>query len=191
MNNKILNAREFYNTFIRNVEENSNKLLCCRGDRAFTTAMFSILENMLGKMGIKCCKEYYNIDLMGYHSINNDKIREDLNRINMNYFCWNPEIVIEHENDSGDWYDEFIKLLYIRCPLKVIICYNDNRKLDEEKIEMAIRLAKCCGDFYSCCVKEEEILIVIGNTSKQYYEIGDLEYAGYIPMNDRIVKITD
>lgn len=191
MNNKILKAREFYNIFIKNIKENHDELLHCCGDRAFTTAIFSILEKILDRMNVKWCREYYNIDLMGYYSINNDKISEDINSINMNYYCWLPYIAIEHENNSREWYDEFIKLLYIRCPLKVIICYNENRELDEEKIKVAIKLARSCGDFYSCCVKDGEFLIIMGNTNKRYYEIGDLEYTGYILNNDKIVKITD
>jgi hypothetical protein len=47
---------------------------------------------------------------------------------------WNLEVAIEHENESGRWYDEFVKLSHISCGLKVLITYHNyhqGRQFDE------------------------------------------------------------
>jgi len=60
--------------------------------------------------------EYYRID-MGYYSLGSAV---------HNYYDWDFEVAIEHENNGKSWnywFDEFVKLAHINCGLRVIITY--------------------------------------------------------------------
>lgn len=87
-----------------------------------------------GDRGVKdCCyqPEYYLIDCPGWSRVD-DKIKEK----NFNYYCWSLDFSIEHENNCHDWMDEVIKLLYINCPLRIIIAYNDRSEGNDDKFQL-------------------------------------------------------
>ena len=68
--------------------------------------------------------EYFRIDSIGYQHkfwmIDSD----DSKNYGLNRHFWDLKIAVEHENSKKDWMDEVIKLIHVRCPLKVVIAYN-------------------------------------------------------------------
>lgn len=107
-------------------------------------------------------------------------------KTNLNLYRWDLEIAVEHENNDADWINELVKLLHIRCPLKVVISYNryDQRdkgeQSDSNKLECAARCMKdikCFKD--SVDAAKEEYLIILGNCGgKENYD--SFDYRGYL-----------
>ena len=88
-----------------------------------------------------------------------------------------------HENNKKDWYDELIKLMHIRCPLKVIISYADHETRDNAeqgdtaKLSIAADLIKKTIAYSNAESSHEEIMIILGNGGKGCEDIG---YRGYL-----------
>ena len=137
--------------------------------------------------------EYYRIDVIGYKTINEDTTEEfksvkyDLRKAPP---LWALDIAVEHENNQNGWMDEFIKLCYIRCPLRVVIGYNycDKRKDpelgDEIKVKYAMNVIEQISNKtkFRIIDEDQEFLIILGNChskdgNKDYDDFG---YKGYI-----------
>ena len=81
--------------------------------------------------------EYFRIDTVGWVS-QYERMSEEAKELDLNAHLWDLKIAVEHENSVKDWTDEIIKLIHIKCPLKVVIGYNyckergftDQKKLD-------------------------------------------------------------
>ena len=120
-----MEAREFWESFKRLVEENSAKLEDVwsersesgKGENPFTKEIKQVITQAInqakGVVGVNTYytqKEYYRIDLIGweqkkdnnYYEINNDLGYQ------LNKHAWNFDIAVEHENDEKDWSDEVI-----------------------------------------------------------------------------------
>lgn len=56
-------------------------------------------------------------------------------KLKLSAHLWDLELAVEHENSKQDWTDEVIKLIHVKCPLKVVISYNycDERETTERK----------------------------------------------------------
>lgn len=94
-------------------------------------------------------KEYYRIDLVTWQHIIIDIEKES----KINLYNWKLDIAIEHENNWQEWIDEVIKLLYINCPVRIVIGYNEETGRDEEDRKALSDLSKILNYLY----KEEKI----------------------------------
>ena len=147
-----------------------------------TKAINEIIENGTGWTHQN---EYFRIDAVGWES-HYQNIKKAANEVGLNAHLWNLKIAVEHENNKQDWTDELMKLLQIRCPLKVIIGYNyyDERENNErEKIDVASRLVVAADAYESIARDREEILLILGNgcsaeTGKSDYT--SFDYRGYL-----------
>ena len=147
-----------------------------------TKAINEIIENGTGWTHQN---EYFRIDAVGWES-HYQNIKKEANDVGLNAHLWNLKIAVEHENNKQDWTDELMKLLQIRCPLKVIIGYNyyDERENNErEKINVASRLVVATDAYESIARDREEILLILGNgcsaeTGKSDYT--SFDYRGYL-----------
>lgn len=123
--------------------------------------------------------EYFKVDAIGYI----DRKEEMQNAaqtesIDMNPHFWDLKIAVEHENDKKDWFDEAIKLIYLKCPLKVIIGYSpcDKREEDLKKLHFLSTFMKKINVFQE---PHESYLIILGNSAGSYdYE--KFDYIGYV-----------
>ena len=98
----------------------------------YTEFIIGMMEGIIGSkdkggIGLETSKEYYRIDLTGWTQRRKeikDKLLVPENRsYSFQTYCWDLEIAIEHENSDKLWMDEIIKLLHIRCPLRVVVGY--------------------------------------------------------------------
>ena len=120
--------------------------------------------------------EFYKIDVTGWTYLDQNDTDKELslsfNSSGMNWHCWALEAAIEHENDPKDFFYEIIKVLYIDCPLRVVIGYNNISKRDDP----------CTGDLKKLriireqikqlrkldCLNRGEFLIIIGNSGGSF-----------------------
>ncbi len=156
--------------------------------REFTSIIMQVINSIIRKGECFVSNEYYRVDASGWKNYCLD-IQDQAESIQLNPHLWDLMIVVEHENNRRDWSDEVMKLLHIRCPVKVVIGYNDCRDnkpdhglfSDENKLSVIsqwmesssamkyIRAAEISG-------KHEELLIILGNAGAN--PIGSCEIGG-------------
>lgn len=183
-------AKEFFERFKESVEQNKDKIKeCYRYSSEFTPVILSVIENMIKgyDSNIETSREYFKIDLVAWTDLRNDKTKAIAESVSMKEYCWHLDIAVEHENDSREWYDEFIKISYVKCPLKVIICYNNDKNSDVKKIETATQLVKECNKY---SFVNEEILIIMGNTNSSMRNEYDFGYRGYLLCSNDIQELS-
>lgn len=155
-------------------------------DADFTPVVTSVINGIIEDgIGWQHQNEYFRIDAVGWETRYTD-IKEETNKAGLNAHLWDLRIAVEHENNKQDWTDEIVKLMQIRCPLKVVIGYNhcDQREENEKrKLEITAKLIQAT-DFYPSITRDrEEILLILGNgcsakTGKSDYT--SFDYRGYL-----------
>ena len=186
-----MTAYDFYKSFIDNMRE----------DRSYNgKSFFEIYKNYTeftelvnkhiihdivaaSEDGMEVQHEYFRIDTVGWKS-NYKDIEKEAEEVGLNPHLWDLKIAVEHENSLRDWSDEVIKLIHIKCPLKVIIGYNYCDERDTKEAEKLEFIAKWMQDIdaFKNGKETEEYLIIIGNaynskTKAMYSEFG---YKGYM-----------
>lgn len=129
-------------------------------------------------------KEYYNIDLIGWSQLKQNLPTPLVSKYRLKKHLWSLDIAIEHENDQSDWTDELIKLLYINCPLRVVIGYipsevtSDNAKMKNilNYASESIRLAEGESDLIS---GKQEYILIFGKNSGQITDFSENTYSAY------------
>lgn len=155
-------------------------------DAKFTPFVIDVINEIIeDQTNWKHQNEYFRIDAVGWETHYAD-IQEEANAVGLTPHLWNLKIAVEHENNKKDWTDELIKLMQIRCPLKVVIGYNyyDQRAANElKKLHIAAKMIQATESYRSIAKDEEEILLIIGNgcsrkTGKSDYT--SFDYRGYL-----------
>lgn len=135
--------------------------------------------------------EYFRIDSIGFQHkfwMIDEEGNDGAGILELNRHFWDLKIVVEHENSKRDWMDEVIKLVHIRCPLKVIITYNycDCRSIEQSDELCDINKLAFIAN-WMIKVKafdpdaKEEYLIIIGNgQGKKQKEYDKFDYRGYL-----------
>lgn len=140
-----------------------------------------IVRDILSENGLQHTYEYYRIDVIGWNYIENETLKRVYEKVGLRYHSWKLEFAFEHENLYRDWNDEAIKLLYVNCPLRVIVGYNDADKRDhlvfgdENKLSIVAQTIEKTG------IKVQgEFLVILGNRGHGYSLSNGLEkYYGY------------
>lgn len=156
---------------------------------AFTDIVTKVIQHIIKSNEFSSSKEYLRIDVTGWKS-RSKEVANDAKKFKMKPHLWDLMIAVEHENDTHDWSDEVIKLLHIRCPLKVVIGYNDSNKRGTDLDKLALvatwmeqtEAIKGIHDAESTdhC---EEFLIILGNCGKQPNTTDQkksFDYRGYL-----------
>lgn len=189
----MINAKQFYSAYIQEVKEEKVDRFSRRyfdiyksDEPAFTELVnYTLIPNAIyaiePEMTVQ--HEYYRVDTIGWKAKYKD-IQDEAKKVGLNPHLWDLMIAVEHENSKKDWLDEVIKLINIRCPLKVVVSYNNCDCRGSEEIEKLDFAAKCMNMVESFNKsKGEEYLIIIGNSapknkySKTYDKFG---YSGYL-----------
>ena len=186
-----MNAREFYKEYITRVTpdrvvEDGRKLIdVYKNDAEFTPEVMKIINSIIESAGngYKAQNEYYRVDAVGWVT-KYRQMEEKAEKVKLNPHLWDLKIAVEHENSKRDWTDEVVKLIHIKCPLKVVIGYNycnEREKKELDKLSFVASLMKKVKAFKNS--KGEEYLIIIGNavnseTKKSNYV--DFDYRGYL-----------
>ena len=138
----------------------------------FTYEIMALIRKIFEDKKIKFSNEYYRIDGFAWERV---PVNMPVPDEKFHVQSWKPVAAIEHENNSHSWLDEVVKLLYVRCPLKVVICYHSVKKKKEDYADFAAKVIENLGVFPE---ENEEFLLMIGNTGcKNKPE----KYFGYEP----------
>ena len=142
------------------------------------TLIHEIVEKMCGNVN----HEYFRIDTTGWVSNRITELEEAVNKRKLNYHCWDLKIAVEHENDKNDWIDEIVKLAHIRCPLKIVIGYNncDERENECETLlnQLALPVLNRIDAFGSN--EPDEFLVIFGNVKHNGISYDCADYRGYL-----------
>lgn len=168
----MLNSKTFFAAFRAAVREEA---LCADGrtyqtlyrsdEPAFTELVNkTIIHGILADAGLTVQHEYFRIDSVGWEGKYKTLSLEESRSVGLNRHLWNLKAAVEHENNKADWLDELIKLMHIRCPLKVVISYSpcDCRGAEERrKLDYAADCMRKIDVYHGCT--GEEFLIILGN----------------------------
>ena len=191
MEKRELNAINFYNEFmdcIRQGVENKGDWVESK-ERYRNNFTYYINKGLMPKCFEKfasgCSYEYYRIDVLGWEQLKSS-VEVICKEVEMTPYLWDLRIAFEHENESTDWFDEVIKLLYIDSPLKVVVGYNDYNKrfIDENKESDKSKLDALCLILSKLnrikdLLSKNEFLIILGNCGDGFAEKEGAEYFGY------------
>ena len=182
-----MNALDFFTKYKNRVNVETVGMSVYQDNKAFTEL---INKNVIPEIIESQCdpkltaqNEYFRIDTVGWVS-RWDDVKVEAKRMGLNPHLWDLKVAVEHENSSSDWTDEVIKLIHVKCPMKVIIGYNNSDKRVEEELEKLEFVSKCMNMIEAFKnSKDEEYLIILGNyanskTKKADYK--DFDYKGYL-----------
>lgn len=151
-----------------------------------------IVDSIIKKAGLWAQHEYFRIDSVGWNS-RYQEYEEKTKKVGLNSHLWDLQIAVEHENSKTDWIDEVMKLIHVKCPLKVMIAYNycNCRDIgnysDRNRLQVVAQMMKEVKAFKEG--QDEEYLVILGNGKckknkgdeniKDYDNIG-FDYRGYV-----------
>ncbi len=186
-----MDAKDFFSTFLKAIEQNRNYegrdlFDIYKYNAEYTSVIIKIINEIIKETGCTPQNEYFRIDAVGWTSHSQDMKKEaEEAGIDLKPHLWDLKIAIEHENDKRDWSDEVMKLIHVKCPLKVVISYNysDERgEKEQKKLDfLANQMTKI--EAFSIGERKEQYLIILGNgcnhkTGEADY--GDFGYRGYL-----------
>ena len=153
---------------------------------AFTELMnYHVIPEILSAEDGEVQQEYFRIDVVCWKSRWKEmELDAKAKKIDINPHLWDLKVAVEHENSLTDWSDEVMKLIHIKCPLKVVIGYNHCDRRDEDEIEKLDFIARWMQEVKAFRYGEdEEYLLIIGNginktTGKSDYI--DFGYRAYL-----------
>lgn len=155
-------------------------------------------------------KEYLRVDVTAWKSAldakadpQTDALEKDFQKCGMNPHLWNLCFAVEHENDHEDWMDEVLKLVHLRCPLKIVIGYVpfDQRDDDRQGDIARLHLAAECLEWTDAYKRQpdtyfyngdkengshEEFLVILGNCwNGKNSDYDSPNYKGYLFDNEQ------
>ncbi len=180
----LLNAAWFYKEFVSRIKWDKYSAAYLH-DADFTPEVTKVIRRIVESAGWTSQTEYFRIDVIGWESKWKD-IKEVARNAGLKAHLWNMKIAVEHENSKADWSDELIKLMQVRCPLKVVISYNyydDRFEGEQQKLAAAAELIKRVDSYESVKRDKEELLIILGNGCSKKTRKSDytsFDYRGYL-----------
>lgn len=125
-----------------------------------------IVPDILKAYGMSVSHEYYRIDVCGWHEEHDNVLKNEFKKTNMIWHSWKLDM-FEHENFFRNWNDELNKLLFINCPLKVVVGYNDVDKRYDEIMGDSHKLDLISKVISSLKVEVTgEFMVILGNRGK-------------------------
>lgn len=104
-------------------------------------------------------------------------------KLKLSAHLWDLELAVEHENSKHDWTDEVIKLIHVKCPLKVAISYNYCDERDTSEWEKLNFIANGMQEVKAFAKgSDEEYLLIFGNcfAPKTKTDYNTFDYRGYL-----------
>lgn len=178
MDEKIT-AEKFAKDFCDKAKDHSE---CYHNNSAWTNVILGhggIINQIFGNE-LTYCREYYNIDAIGWSDISKDKIIDNCNKVDLRPELWNLEVAIEHENSKKLWLDEVCKLAYINCPLRVVIAYAKKENDDKEIKKIVKEILKTTNAIRD----DQEFLLMLGDCGAN----SQPDYRSYVFAYDSVKK---
>lgn len=182
-----MHAADFFSAFKEKVSEDkmwemSRLIDIYRNNGKFTDAVMPLLNELITEAGYIAQNEYFRIDAIGYTTRYKEMKEAALKEnIRLSAHLWDLEIAIEHENSKKDWTDEIMKLIHIKCPLKVVIGYSPcNMRGDEEQKKLDF-VAKWMPKerAFDIGTGQEKYLVILGNAKAYKVKNRDYDSFGY------------
>ncbi len=185
-----MRAIDFYKAFKANTKEDTvveGRTLfdIYKKDAEFTPVVTKIIEKIIQEAGYTSQREYFRIDVIGWVSrFENMKADAEAEGLKVRAHLWDLKIAVEHENSKSDWSDEVMKLIHVKCPLKVIIGYsysNERGEIERKKLDFVAKWMQEIDALNKGM--DEQYLIILGNGcnsesgSSDYTDFG---YVGYL-----------
>lgn len=196
-----MNAHEFYSAFVRTAQESTlvAKEMLPSFPEAWGTATFLdlyrnnepaytelvnkyIVHKIIKDAGMTPQHEYFRIDTVGWIT-RYQEMSEEAHKLDLSAHLWDLEIAVEHENSKQDWTDEVIKLIHVKCPLKVVISYSCCDERDTTEWEKLDFIARWVQEVKALAKgNDEEYLFIFGNCfdSKTKADYDTFDYRGYL-----------
>ena len=198
-----MNAHEFYSAFVRTAQESTlvTKEMLPSFPEAWGTATFLdlyrnnepaytelinkyIVHKIIKDAVMTPQHEYFRIDTVGWITRYQEmqKAAQD-SQLKLSAHLWDLEIAVEHENSKQDWTDEVIKLIHVKCPLKVVISYNYCDERDTTEWKKLNFIANWMQEVKVLAKgSDEEYLLIFGNcfNSKTKADYDTFDYRGYL-----------
>lgn len=167
----------------------------------------SIAPAIIHLAGCSSENEYYRTDIIGWKKVpNKTGDSSDTTISDFHIYSWNLIYAIEHENDSKEWCDEFVKLQYLRAKCHILIGYVPQSKRGEKdkngyigdinRIKAAIKNAPPVVDFCETGTEcesdysKEEYIIILGNSDADNVEINhNFDYCGYRLIGENVIAM--
>lgn len=182
-----ITANQFWNDFValwsNDAFLNKAKEKWHNTDRqtGFTPFIIPHIKKILENCGLTAMTEYYKIDVIGYRD---EKTSIPCPAIVEPHFWW-LDAAIEHENACGKWTDELAKLLFINCPLRVVIGYYEEGQDIAPALQYAASvITRANAEAPLPCVPgSHEYLLILGESIKDTSRLSAAVYTPYIFIN--------
>ena len=185
-----MNSFDFFEKF-KNLFVEPESLSVLRKDwnsrEKFTKTIISFIENILpNNKEYYRQREYYRIDLVGWKNQKNELEKSNIKpntTYTLNEHFWSLDIAIEHENDQFDWTDELIKLLYVNCPLRIVIGYypeNLSEESKKETLDYASKIVTLANKDQTLIRSNQEYMLILGKNHTDSKQLGKNTYSAYI-----------
>ena len=154
----------------------------------FTKEIIPLIEKILKEHGYaeEHQREYYRIDVIGWYDRKQDlkKIVKPENYPLKEHF-WELGVAIEHENDMLDWTDELVKLLYINCPLRIVIGYYPENAKEQlrQALEYASDVVSLTNVQNTLIRDDQEYVLILGENHQNPEQLNKNTYSAYIYNN--------
>ena len=178
----MTDAERFFSLFRERVTEARYDRIYRTAEAAFTEAVTEEINGIIRDMGYTAQNEYFRIDAVGWVS-RWQEIAGEAAALGMNPHLWDLKIAVEHENNKRDWTDELIKLIHVRCPLKVVIGYSHCDCRGEAETARLAAAAGWMQQVQAFRPEEEAYLLILGNGAAKYDRnrtYSDFGYRGYL-----------
>lgn len=140
-----------------------------------------IVHKIISENGMTAQHEYFRIDTVGwvtrYH-----EMEEEAHGLNLSAHLWDLMVAVEHKNSRKDWTDEIMKLIHVKCPLKVVISYSPCDERDTAEWKKLAFIAKWMREVKAFALGGEEYLLIFGNcyNAKTKADYTTFDYRGYL-----------
>ena len=186
-----MTAREFFEAFKSIFDDPAvlPRLQEAWRDRArFTKEVMPKIVAVLSGKSLETQQEYYNIDVIGWsdHTSELNEIKKP-EGIALRTHFWHLDVAVEHENDQRDWTDELVKLLYINCPLRVVIGYYPEAFSGDEleaTVAYASRIVSLANKDMDLIREGQRYLLILGRNHKDPERLSGNTYSAYIYNNE-------
>ncbi len=194
-----MTAEKFWEEFQALFSSNNNFLRNAKGfwkyRHSFTTFIMPYIGKILESNGFenKHQYEYYKIDVIGWKNAKSEiSVLEKPANYDLKEHFWHLGVAIEHENDQFDWTDELVKLLYINCPLRVVIGYYPESLSEHElqkTTEYAANIINLANKEQQLISDKQQYLLILGENHTDSEKLGASTYRPYLYKNGAFIPL--
>lgn len=184
-----MTAKDFWTDFNLIFKEGSDTLVAARNfwnnRDNFTKFIMPHIATILSSHGYadKNQYEYYKIDVIGWKDRKRALAKlQTPETYKLKKHFWHLGVAVEHENDQTDWTDELVKLLYINCPLRIVIgYYPENLSSDDFKktIDYASNIVALANEMNCLIQPNQAFMLILGENHNDKADLCESTYSAF------------